>query len=153
MLHRLVFQFLFFLAPRVLPRIIRYLRLAWRLQWDKRVHIVLRAVVPIAIVYALSPLDLIKDRVPIIGRFDDLIILALAVILLVKLSPKMWSTNTWASHAPNGLKTRTPPKWWTARPGSLTNRSLHSLPGCFLGGKGSIADQAGWVQPQFKVST
>ena len=88
MLHRLVFQFLFFLAPRVLPRIIRYLRLAWRLQWDKRVHIVLRAVVPIAIVYALSPLDLIKDRVPIIGRFDDLIILALAVILLVKLSPQ-----------------------------------------------------------------
>jgi uncharacterized membrane protein YkvA (DUF1232 family) len=44
--------------------------------------------VPLAVVYVVSPLDLIKDRVPVIGRFDDLIILALAVFLLVKLSPK-----------------------------------------------------------------
>ena len=88
MLHRLAFSLLFMIAPRILPRIIRYLRLVWRLQWDKRVPIVLRAVVPMAIVYALSPYDLIKDRLPIVGRFDDIIILALAVILLVKLSPQ-----------------------------------------------------------------
>ena len=88
MLHRLVFPLLFFMVPRVLPRIIRFLRMAWRLQWDKRVPIVLRALVPLAIIYALSPLDLIRDRVPVIGRFDDLIILALAVLFLVKLSPQ-----------------------------------------------------------------
>ena len=88
MLHRLAFPLLFFMAPRILPGIIRYLRLVWRLQWDKRVPIVLRALVPLAIIYVLSPYDLIKDRVPVIGRFDDLIVLALAVLFLVKLSPQ-----------------------------------------------------------------
>ena len=88
MLHRLAFPLLFMIVPRVLPRIIWCLRLVWRLQWDKRVPIVLRALIPLAIVYAISPLDLVRDRVPIIGRFDDVIIIALAVILLVKLSPQ-----------------------------------------------------------------
>ena len=88
MLHRLAFPLLFFLAPRILPRIIRYLRLVWRLMRDKRVPIVLRALVPLAIVYVLSPLDLIRDRVPVIGRFDDLIVLALALLFLIKLSPQ-----------------------------------------------------------------
>ena len=88
MLHRLAFPLLYLIAPRILPKIIRLLRLVWRLQWDKRVPIVLRALVPLAIVYVLSPLDLIKDRVPVIGRFDDLMVLALAVLFLVKLSPQ-----------------------------------------------------------------
>ena len=88
MLHRLAFPLLYLIAPRILPKIIRWLRLVWRLQWDKRVPIVLRALVPLAIVYVLSPYDLIKDRVPVIGRFDDLIVLALAVLFLVKLSPQ-----------------------------------------------------------------
>ena len=88
MLSRLAFPLLFFLAPRILPSLIRWLRLVWRLQRDKRVPIVLRSLVPLAIVYVLSPWDLIKDRVPVIGRFDDLIILALAVLFLIKLSPQ-----------------------------------------------------------------
>ena len=88
MLHRLAFPFVFFLAPRVLPHVIRFLRLVWRLNRDKRVPIVLRALVPLAIVYALSPLDLIRDRVPVLGRFDDLIILGMAVLFLVKLAPQ-----------------------------------------------------------------
>ena len=88
MLHRLAVPLFFLLAPRFLPQIIRLLRLVWRLQWDKRVPMVLRALVPLAIVYAISPFDLISDRVPIVGRFDDFIILGLAVFFLVKLSPK-----------------------------------------------------------------
>jgi uncharacterized membrane protein YkvA (DUF1232 family) len=75
-------------APRLLPSAIRLLRLVWKLTWDKRVPIVLRALVPLAIIYALSPLDLIRDRIPIIGRFDDVIVLGLAVLLLVKLAPQ-----------------------------------------------------------------
>ena len=88
MLHRLAIPLFFLIAPRLLPRAIRWLRLIWRLQWDKRVPIALRALVPLAIVYIASPLDLIKDRVPVIGRFDDLIVLGLAALLLIKLSPK-----------------------------------------------------------------
>ncbi len=88
MLHRLAVPLFFLLAPRFLPQIVRFLRLVWRLQWDRRVPIVLRALVPLAIVYAISPFDLVRDRVPIVGRFDDFIILGLAVLFLVKLSPK-----------------------------------------------------------------
>ena len=79
---------LFMLGPRILPRIIRLLRLVWRLTFDKRVPLILRALVPFAIIYSVSPLDLVPDKVGIIGRFDDLIILGLAVLLLTKLAPQ-----------------------------------------------------------------
>ena len=88
MLHRLAFPLIFMLAPRILPTIIRFLRLVWRLQWDKRVPIVLRALVPLAIVYFILPVGLIHDKVPRVGLADDVIVLALAVIFLVKLSPQ-----------------------------------------------------------------
>ena len=61
--------------------------MVWRLTFDKRVSIFLRAVVPLAILYALSPFDLIPDRVPILGRFDDLFILGLALLILTKGAP------------------------------------------------------------------
>ena len=86
--YRLLMPLLFMFGPRVLPPIIRFGRLVWRLTWDKRVPIALRVLVPLAILYALSPLDLIRDRIPVIGRFDDLIILGLAVLLLTKLAPQ-----------------------------------------------------------------
>ena len=87
MFHRLAFPLLFYLAPRVLPRAIRFLRLVWRLTFDRRVALPLRALVPLAVVYALLPLDPL-DKFGLLGRFDDLIVLGLAVLLLIKLAPK-----------------------------------------------------------------
>ena len=87
MFHRLAFPLLFYLAPRVLPRAIRFLRLVWRLTFDRRVALPLRALVPLAVVYALLPLDPL-DKFGLLGRFDDLIVLGLAVLLLMKLAPK-----------------------------------------------------------------
>ena len=60
----------------------------WRLSFDKRVPIILRSLVPLAVVYIISPIDLLKDNIPIIGRFDDLIVLALALLFLTKLAPR-----------------------------------------------------------------
>ncbi len=37
--------------------------------------------------YALSPIDLIPDFIPVIGYLDDLILLPLAVLLVVRLIP------------------------------------------------------------------
>lgn len=88
MLHRLAFPLIYFLAPRLLPKIIRFARLVWRLTLDKRVPLALRALVPLAILYALSPVDLIRDRIPVVGRLDDLIVLGFAVLFLVKLAPQ-----------------------------------------------------------------
>ena len=100
MFHRLAFPLIFYLVPRLLPRVFRFVRLVWRLTFDKRVSIFLRALVPLAILYILSPIDLIPDRVPIIGRFDDLIILGLAALFLTKLAP---------SHIVDEHLDRTPP--------------------------------------------
>ena len=88
MWHRLAFPLIYFLAPRLLPKLIKKVRLVWRLTWDKRVPIVLRVLLPLAILYAISPFDLIRDRIPIIGRFDDLIVLGFALLFLLKLSPQ-----------------------------------------------------------------
>ena len=88
MFHRLAFPLLYFLAPRLLPKIIKFAKLVWRLTFDKRVSIFLRALVPLAALYVISPVDLIKDRLPFgIGRFDDLIIMGLALLFLTKLAP------------------------------------------------------------------
>ena len=37
--------------------------------------------------YALSPIDLIPDFIPVVGYFDDLIIVPLGIALLVKIIP------------------------------------------------------------------
>ena len=88
MFSRIAIPLLLFLAPRYLPHLLRFARLVWRLSFDRRVPILLRILLPVAIVYAVSPFDLVPDRVPILGRFDDLIFIAMALLLLVKLSPK-----------------------------------------------------------------
>lgn len=88
MFHRLAFPLIFFLLPRVGPPVARFLRLIWRLNFDKRVPLVLRALVPLAVVYFLLPIDLIPDGFGYLGRFDDFIILGMAVLLLTKLAPR-----------------------------------------------------------------
>mgnify|MGYP000403842163 FL=1 len=88
MFHRLALPLIFFLFPRVGPPLFRFIRLIWRLNFDKRVPLVLRALVPLAILYFLLPIDLIPDTLGYLGKFDDLIILAMAALLLTKLAPR-----------------------------------------------------------------
>ena len=87
MFYRLAFPILYFLAPRFLPKTLKFARLVWRLTFDKRVSIFLRALVPLAVIYIISPYDILRDRIPILGRFDDLIILGLALLFLTKMAP------------------------------------------------------------------
>jgi len=42
----------------------------------------------LAIAYALSPVDLIPDFIPLIGYLDDVIIVPLLVMLALKMIPK-----------------------------------------------------------------
>lgn len=42
----------------------------------------------IVVVYALSPIDLIPDFIPVIGYLDDLILLPVLIALTIKLIPK-----------------------------------------------------------------
>jgi uncharacterized membrane protein YkvA (DUF1232 family) len=70
-----------------LPKAIKFARLVWRLTFDKRVSIFLRALVPLALIYVISPYDILRDPIPVLGRFDDLIIMGLALLFLTKLAP------------------------------------------------------------------
>ena len=89
MFYRIAMPLLLMFAPRLLPVVIRFARLVWRLQFDRRVNIVLRLLLPLALIYVISPIDLLRDRAPFgIGRADDLIIVGLALLFLTKLAPQ-----------------------------------------------------------------
>jgi uncharacterized membrane protein YkvA (DUF1232 family) len=47
-----------------------------------------RALIAFILVYALSPIDLIPDFVPVVGYLDDLILLPLGILLVLWLLPK-----------------------------------------------------------------
>jgi len=52
-----------------------------------------KVVASLAIVYALSPIDLIPDFIPILGYLDDIIILPILITLCIKLIPKdIWDS-------------------------------------------------------------
>jgi uncharacterized membrane protein YkvA (DUF1232 family) len=43
------------------------------------------------IAYAVSPIDLIPDFIPVLGMLDDLVLLPLGIALVVKLTPRaLW---------------------------------------------------------------
>ncbi len=65
--------------------------------------------------YALSPIDLIPDFIPILGYLDDLIILPLLIYICIHLIPKL----TWESYQPRAQKiweNGVPKKWYFAIP-------------------------------------
>lgn len=60
------------------------LYLAYR---DPRTPWYARVLAGLVVAYALSPLDLIPDPVPVLGHLDDLVIVPLGILLAVKLIP------------------------------------------------------------------
>jgi uncharacterized membrane protein YkvA (DUF1232 family) len=69
----------------VLKREIFALYLATR---DKRTPLYAKAFVACVVAYALSPIDLIPDPIPILGYVDDLLLLPLGIYLAVKMIPE-----------------------------------------------------------------
>jgi uncharacterized membrane protein YkvA (DUF1232 family) len=63
------------------------LRLAWRLIREPRVPLLAKVVPLIALLYVVSPIDVIPDVLPIIGQVDDIGLLVVAVKIFLKLCP------------------------------------------------------------------
>ena len=55
---------------------------------DKETPIIAKVFAGITVVYALSPIDLIPDFIPVLGYLDDFILLPVLVALTVKFIPK-----------------------------------------------------------------
>ena len=69
----------------------------------------------VTVAYALSPIDLIPDFVPVLGYLDDVLLLPALIALTVKLIPK----NVWVrcqAESENMWKDGKPKKWYFAIP-------------------------------------
>ena len=91
---------------RKLLNIFRNIRLVWRLLWDRRVPLFVKMFIPISITYLALPFDLIRDFFPVVGRADDVIILVIAMILFIRLSPlqivQEHREAIWGTRVPEG---------------------------------------------------
>ena len=59
----------------------------WLAARDPRTPLLAKVLALIVAAYAVSPIDLIPDFIPVIGYFDDLIIVPLGIMLVVRLIP------------------------------------------------------------------
>ena len=62
-------------------------RLVWLLMQDGRVPLWMKSVMPLSLLYLISPLDFIPDVILGFGQLDDLGIVLLGMALFVKLCP------------------------------------------------------------------
>ncbi|MCA8927528.1 MAG: DUF1232 domain-containing protein [Alphaproteobacteria bacterium] len=78
------------LAPSVRAWMDRIKRDIWVLclaARDPRVPWLAKALVVLALAYALSPIDLIPDFIPVLGQLDDLVLVPAVVLLAVRFIP------------------------------------------------------------------
>lgn len=82
---------------------------------DSETPLLAKILACIVIVYALSPIDLIPDFIPVIGYLDDIILLPILVALTIKLIPssvlernRKLSKSLWVNGKPK--------KWYYAIP-------------------------------------
>ena len=82
---------------------------------DKETPIIAKLFAGITVAYALSPVDLIPDFIPVFGYLDDVILLPMLVALTVKFVPKdVLEKNR--KRAEGMWKEGQPKKWYYAIP-------------------------------------
>lgn len=62
-------------------------QIAWKLFWDDRVPFLTKLILPLALLYVVSPIDFVPDFIPGLGQLDDLSIVVLALTAFLKLAP------------------------------------------------------------------
>ena len=81
----------------------------------KETPLLAKILATVAVVYALSPIDLIPDFIPVIGLLDDVILVPGLIAIVVKLiSPDVFSQCR--LEAANLWKGDNPQKWYYALP-------------------------------------
>ncbi|HAU1796504.1 TPA: DUF1232 domain-containing protein [Legionella pneumophila] len=55
---------------------------------DPRTPWIAKFIILVVVAYAISPIDLIPDFIPVLGYIDDMILLPLGIYLAIKLIPK-----------------------------------------------------------------
>lgn len=82
---------------------------------DRQTPFPAKLIAVIAVAYALSPIDLIPDFIPLLGALDDILILSVLIVLTIRMIPAdVWARNKAASE--DLWKNGTPKKWYCAVP-------------------------------------
>ena len=63
-------------------------RLVLRLMLDPRVPLRLKLLLPAALIYLVSPIDLLPDIVPLLTHIDDVIVIVLALAMFLSMAPR-----------------------------------------------------------------
>lgn len=74
--------------PRLIRRFLQEIEFYRRVLMHPRTPRLAKIILGAAIAYAVSPIDLIPDFIPVIGHLDDLIILPLLIWAAVRLIPE-----------------------------------------------------------------
>lgn len=82
---------------------------------SKGTPLVAKLLAGITIVYALSPIDLIPDFIPVLGYLDDVIILPALIALTIRLIPH-GTFERFRNEAEEMWKNGKPKKWYYAIP-------------------------------------
>ena len=77
---------------------------------DKETPLIAKIIAGITVGYALSPIDVIPDFIPVLGYLDDVMILPALVLLTIKLIPSnVWERNV---NLAKGMWADGKPKKW-----------------------------------------
>jgi uncharacterized membrane protein YkvA (DUF1232 family) len=76
-----------FVRPWMLRALLSDVRLAARLFREPAVPAVSKAVVPLALLYLVSPIDVLPDFLPMLGQLDDLAIAYMALKFFLRVCP------------------------------------------------------------------
>ena len=82
---------------------------------DKRTPFLAKVIAAVVVVYALSPIDLIPDFIPVLGYLDDLLILPALIAWCVKCIPEAVFADC-RSRAEGMWGSGKPEKWYYAVP-------------------------------------
>ena len=99
-------------GPANRARLAVYLLALWKLMKHPDTPRGPKLVALLVLLYALSPIDLIPDFIPVLGQLDDLILLPLGIALAVRLTPPaLWQARLRDAEAQGG---RAPKMFWGA---------------------------------------
>lgn len=82
---------------------------------DRETPVLVKALAGVTVAYALSPIDLIPDFIPVLGYLDDVLLLPALIALTVRLIPR----DVWARCRAQSAALWTdgkPKKWYYAIP-------------------------------------
>jgi uncharacterized membrane protein YkvA (DUF1232 family) len=89
-----------------------YLIALWKLFKHPRTPNGVRLLAVSVLAYAVSPIDLIPDFIPVLGQLDDLILVPLGIAMVVKLTPRpLWDELVREAET---SREKLPRLWWGA---------------------------------------